>query len=236
MSFRGGLAFTFTESWAFIRKAWWLVPIPIIPYLIFSLAGHYSFVPAQSATAGANLTLGLAGILEIASVYWTMRFLALDQSVAAAISIDRHSARTFGPYLLIVSAFYLGLMQLVPDSLIYALILIASICILAPWSVIAPSGSNAVSPIRAIRAGFRKLPWALIFLTVVTIPFGLLIDFFETRIEGSDGNDWLGAADIVFYSISVGIGLVVLNVATFVIAFEMGVRTGNTERLAHIFD
>ena len=82
MRFGEGLAFTYRKSWAFIGRAWWLVPVPVLPSLLFSLAEIHALVPQQYLESAGYLVLVLGSVLAVASTYWVMRFLALGESVS----------------------------------------------------------------------------------------------------------------------------------------------------------
>jgi len=143
MRFGEGLAFTYRESWAFIRKAWWLVPVPIIPILLFSLAEIHELVPLENLEMAGYLVTAIDAAFQTASTYWVMRFLALERSVSAAISVNRQSAASFAPYLVCMSLIWLGIGLAGNAGVLgYFLLWLTTsiiICMFAPWSVMAPS-------------------------------------------------------------------------------------------------
>ena len=175
MRFDQGLAFVFAESWAFIRRAWWLALLPVLPLFILALA--FDYMPTGSAGALLLPVSALAAFLKTAAVYWIMRFLVLGHDLRAALTVDRNAARTFAPYLLAMTAY-----NLTPEllaayishedsvSLTYSTFLLILLSpLFAPWSVTAPSGSATIGPLRSIQLMLPHSIWVIAFMLVLAM-------------------------------------------------------------------
>lgn len=238
MGISDGLAFTYRKTWAFLRKAWWLVPFPVLPTLIYDLAVLHSMVPQEQLTSANSLSIVLGNILAVASTYWAIRFIALDESVFEANCVNVRSAQTFAPYLACLSAIWIGI-SLAAEAGWLSVLLLGLLSVLveslsAPWSVMAPSGSHALGPIRSVKVAWRKLPWAMLFSIVLSLPFGMVVLIVE--LMGSPRELWAFTAYLFGEHLTWGAVLVLNNVAVFVIAHRMGVRINNVQSVEGVFD
>jgi hypothetical protein len=239
MRFGEGFTFTYTKSLAFMRKAWWLAPVPIIPILTYSMATIHKVLPEDHSAAAYYPVLMLDQILWVASTYWVMGFLTLDEDVVEAVSVNAASAKSFAPYLARVSAIWILFGVAIDTGLIGNLLYSVTVwlfaCLFAPWAVMAPSGSTAIGPVRCTKAALPGLPWAFVFCAVVMLPIGMSLLFFEAFQTNAE-NVWIVTVAQLGYWLMAGAGLVVSNVAIFVVAHRMGVRLKNTHDVERVFD
>ena len=243
MRFGSGLAFVYDETWAFIRRAWWLALIPSLPLAGFLVLADLGS-PKVWERASFWCAVGLAAVLQAVLPYCLMRFIVLRHDLAAAVSVNRASARTYGPYLAAMVALDLfarggtALGQpLAAIAIIAWLFLYPSLSL---WSVTAPSGSTVIGPIRSVRMVLPHLLWAFAFLICVLVPLGLLqtvSNLALDRLLGSPGENSsypvvVAVSDILFHAASDLLAIA----AQFVVAHKAGMRVSEDRSLAAVFD
>lgn len=245
MRFGRGLVFVFDESWAFIRRAWWLAIVPTFPWLAYELFAD--LLPSTYLDPAYWSAAVLSAIVYTAATYWVMRFIALEHDLAAALTIDRNSARTFAPYFAVVTAvgivleawayFYSSDWVLIAQGVIWLIL----VSLVAPWTVTAPSGSTVIGPLRSAVLVTPSLPWAIALLIILLIPISLVswaaleavFALAELSVRGTSLNEKISA---VAQALIEAYSNVVLLVALFVIAHRAGVRVNPTRQLAAVFD
>lgn len=237
MRFGSGLAFVYDETWAFIRRAWWLALVPLLPLTLGSLTLFDASQPLRwdPALWGA---LFLSAILKAALPYWVMRFIALNHDVAAAVTVNRDSARTFAPYLATMTA--LNLVLLIGTTfgddeaftVGFGLGSLFVLPLLSPWSVTAPSGAAVIGPAQSIRLVLPHLFWAITFMVVVLIPATLLELVSVALAERSALPLLVSLVQSAFNAILD----VLFTVALFAIALKAGLRIGADRSVAAVFD
>jgi hypothetical protein len=245
MGFGQGLTFIFNESWAFVRKAWWLALIPsIVPFLSYSAASPFLSASHQEAALWSRLVL--RATLQTIELYWVLRFLALDHDLAAALAINRSSFRTFLPYFVTISA--LNLAILATNSLnvslawlTLAIFALFAFPLLSAWSVTAPSGTTVIGPVRSARLVLPHILWAVALLFVAAVPIPLLQLAADAAINampemplGKLSSRVLAAAFL--QAMVAAYSDLVVAVALFVIAHKAGVRISDESRLAATFE
>jgi hypothetical protein len=245
MGFGQGLAFIFNESWAFVRKAWWLALLPsIVPFLSYSAASPFLSESHQEAALWSMLVL--RAMLQTMGLYWVLRFLALAHDLAAALAINRSSFRTFLPYFVTISALNFAMLatsRLNAGAAWLTLVVFALFAypLLSPWSVTAPSGTTVIGPVRSARLVLPHIFWALALLFVAAVPIPLLQLGADAAINavpemplGKLSSRVLAGAFL--QAVVAAYSDLVVAVALFVIAHKAGVRISDESRLAATFE
>lgn len=239
MRFGNAVAFAYRESWAFVRRGWWLALVPPLPFLAYVLSVN-TMPQIQTEPAWWWLANGLGAVLQAALAYPVIRFIALRHDFAAAIAVNPDSARTFAPYLAAMSVLNITLMSISNHTGpwtwvgMMALGLVVSV-LLSAWSVTAPSGATVMGPIRSIRLVGPHLPWALIFQILALLPVVLLQGaglVLVLRLSPALVIQGWPVADALLTAYANLLELVAL----FVIAHRAGVRVSEDRRLAAVFD
>jgi hypothetical protein len=246
MRFGQGLAFAFSEIWALLEKGWWLALLPPLPLLVYSTSAEA--VPQDWHEVILWSTLVGMAALQAATPYWVMRFMALNHDFAAALSVDRDSARTFAPYFATAAslnlAFLAGATFLAedePTSAVLAATALIVFLLLSPWSLTAPSGSTVIGPFRSARLVMPHLLWAVAFAALVLIPFalvefvasGALLALPHTQIAGQSPSALASYGLTAIFSALTDLALVV---SMFIVAHRAGVRISAGSNLTAVFD
>jgi hypothetical protein len=244
MTLGDGIALSIRSTIAFMRKAWWLALVPVLPRFFYALAEMHGLVSSKYLAQFGLSHLAVSAVLEVMAMYWVIRFLALDQGILAALSMNRRSISTFAPYAVIFSVYWFFVNLTISAALegraigvlIVVFLSICTIeCLFAPWSVAAPSGSKLIGPIVSMRYGKKNLFWGVALLSVVQMPFGLVSNVLENIYHTGGRNIWIQSMALALDLIVDAIGLVAWCAVVFVIAWRSGVRINNTRGLEDIF-
>jgi hypothetical protein len=237
MTLGDGIALSIRSTIAFMRKAWWLALVPVLPRFFYALAEMHGLVSSKYLAQFGLSLLAVSAVLEVMAMYWVIRFLALNQGILAALSMNRRSISTFAPYAVIFSVYWFFVNLAISASLEgraigVLIVVLLSICtidsLFAPWSVAAPSGVS-------MRYGKKNLFWGVALLSVVQVPFGLVSNVLENFYHTGGRNIWIQSMTLALDLIVDAIGLVAWCAVVFVIAWRSGVRINNTRGLEDIF-
>ncbi len=232
MTFFQEVGLVYRSSWDFIRAGWFLAALVVLPWVASEILGQ---LPSLQGSGARWIWIGFGILTWIAAVpifYANIRFLSASGGMKQALAINKASIRTFWPFAIFmivlepVTFFALFLMgqTLLADVLaaLQGLLLLS----LALWAVSAPSGGNVISPLQSIKHMFYRLPWAILFVLVVSVPIYLLALVVDIMLPdaGEAGTTWslmsIGAQSIVLF-----VAWVVANTSIFVIAQHCGLRT-----------
>lgn len=184
MRFSDGLVFVYCETWTFLVRAWWLIALAMLPYVITDV-----FI--ETATLALALTV-TANVFKTVLFYVFTRFVISGGNLREALSFSLSTCRTFLPFassfmLLGVATEILGAIGwLVYTSIIELLVL----SLVALWAVSAPGGGRIISPIDSMRKGLLGLPWSLAMWMVTALPIYVLITFLDSFAADANGERW----------------------------------------------
>lgn len=225
---------------AFVRRAWWLVPVPAIPDLVFDLAQIHGLFPQQNYPQVRLSQLAISSFIGVMATYWSIRFLVLGQSVSAALSVNRETISTFVPYLAVFSVFWF-VMALLRDQgppVVLVLVWLTTLCfesLFAAWSVASPSGAKSIGPVVALRHGRKHLIWGACLLAVVQTPFDIATEGLQSVGNAFSGHVWLQSVTLVSIALISSISLIAFCAALLVIASRAGVRVNSSPGIKDIF-
>ena len=234
----------FRESWAFFRAGWWLALLPPLPTAVYSIAADR--LPPDWVDVGEWVSLGLGAALQAALPYCVLRFIALEHDLAAAVSVNRASVRTFAPYFgatlaltlasLVLTTFSADLLVLAALALFNATVLL----LLSAWAVTAPSGSTLLGPLRSAGLVLPHVVWALGLCSVAALPVALLqvaaISVGAVIVSPLVEQSSYGVATATVEMLFGGIADLIFIVIMFLIADRAGVRIGPDRTLAGEFE
>ncbi|KRA80541.1 hypothetical protein [Altererythrobacter sp. Root672] len=245
MNLGQGLAFVFSESWAFWRKGWWLALIPTLPMTV------YDFFASQIPDASADLAywsqIVAEAMLTVAVGYPVIRFIALNRDMTEALTISRASARTFAPYLISMTLIEVALAAWSDHdvsgkaTLAQAIVAVLLVILTAPWSVTAPSGSTVVGPTRSATLTAPSLFWAILLMTIAFIPIslvGLVTGLLVAKLPDIEIGAYAlsNLASLAAFTVTLSFALVMSCAVAFAVGHRVGVRIDRTDKLAAHFE
>jgi hypothetical protein len=240
-TFGDGLNLCVRYTIAFVRKAWWLALMPVTPALLYDFAQVHGIMAWHDYVKFVPYMQFFSTVLSVSATYWVIRFLVLDQSVSAALSVNRQSLSTFAPYAAVFSILWFVVSLLMDAGLsagAMALVWLIVLCfevLFAPWSVAAPSGSRSIGPVVSLRHGRKTLVWGVALLLVVRTPFDIASQLLVGLDVAQEGNVGMQSATLASIALVESIGLVAWCAAVFVIASRAGVRVNTSRGIEDVF-